>query len=385
MTMLPWIVAGLSLLFGAICLLVGRASRRRDKAREEELARRTQESDEQRKLLRTLLDASPLAVVLCADSGRIVFENEPARAMFFDGRSAEGENFLRLVADGPEPFRGALLGATDEMVGLTVEGRREIYHFARRSFEYGGQPHTLMVVRTMTREVARHDIDVLKNVVRLISHEVNNSLAPVSSLVHSARSILRGGDRLERLDRVFDTIDERSKHLSNFIAGYATLARLPRPIAQPVEWGAMVNRLAVLFPEATLEAPVGATGYCDAGQLEQALINLLRNATQAGGPATEVRLTVVPHEQGGAELCVVDRGAGFSPEALESALLPFYTTKPGGSGVGLALVREVVQAHEGRLSLSQRQGGGAAVSVWLPGRQRPSDPSVRARLTLTRA
>lgn len=342
-------------------------------------------NDEQQRLLRTLLDESPLAVVLCADTGLIVYENATARRMFFDGQKGEGQNFLQLVANGPETFRAALLGEHDEILGLTVDGQRETYHFARRTFDFGGERHSMLVVRPMTREVARHDIEVLRKVVRLISHEVNNSLAPVSSLVHSARVILTARERLERLDRVFDTIEERASHLAQFIAGYANLSRLPRPAPQRLDWSSMLTRLATLFPEASLHAPERARGFFDPVQLEQALINLLRNANESGGDKREVRLELAPEEHGAAELRVLDRGAGFTPEALENALLPFYTTKPGGSGVGLALVREIVHAHGGRLTLGNRDGGGALISVRLPGPDSEPDTAYRARLTLTRA
>jgi nitrogen fixation/metabolism regulation signal transduction histidine kinase len=237
----------------------------------------------------------------------------------------------------------------------------------------------------MTREVAAHDIDVLKRVVRLISHEVNNSLAPISSLVHSARAIVSSRERLERLDRVFDTVEERSRHLAEFIAGYASLARLPPPAPRALEWKSLLDRLSAMYPEAKLSAPEGSHGYFDPGQLEQALINLLKNAYESGGARDAVQLQVTPLEEQAVELNVLDRGRGFTPDALEHALLPFYTTKPGGTGVGLALVREIVHAHGGRLTLGAHEGGGAAVRVWLPGPGRAPDAEVRTRLTLTRA
>jgi two-component system nitrogen regulation sensor histidine kinase NtrY len=377
---LGWVVAASA---GASAVYFRAAAQRGRRALAEALSQEPVH-EEREQLLRSLLDASPHAIILCADSGRIVYENDTARRMFFEGSPAEGQNFLRLVANGPDAFQAALLGASDEMVGLTVEGHRETYHFARRSFDYVGQPHTLLVVRPMTREIARHDLDTLRTVVRLISHEVNNSLAPISSLVHSARTILTVGERLERLERVFDTVEERSRHLSDFIAGYASLARLPRPAPQHVEWRPLLSRLSALYPQASVRAPPDARGFFDPGQLEQALINLLKNANESGGPREQVELTLTPLPDEGSELCILDRGVGFSSEAMESALLPFFTTKAGGSGLGLALVREIVQAHDGRLTLACREGGGAAITILLPGLKPESDATRRARLTLTR-
>ena len=380
--------ASIASTFAAVALLLALAAlayAAHCKRQADQALREAPAKQERERLLRSLLDASPLAVILCTDSGRIVYDNETAREMFFEGRPAEGQNFLRLVANGPAAFQSALLGASDEIVGLPVAGQREIYHFARRSFAFAGEPHTLLVVRPMTREIARHDLDTLRSVVRLISHEVNNSLAPISSLVHSARLVLASRDRLERLDRVFDTVEERARHLSDFIAGYASLARLPRPAAQQVLWRPLLSRLSVLYPQATLSAPADASGFFDPAQLEQVLINLLKNADEAGGPREEVRLEVRPMSDAGSEISVVDRGAGFSSEAMESALLPFFTTKASGTGVGLTLVREIIQAHDGRLTLASREGGGAAITIWLPGLKRDTDATQRARLTLTRA
>jgi two-component system, NtrC family, nitrogen regulation sensor histidine kinase NtrY len=374
------VLALLSLVSSVMMLLRLRAARRAlafGAAREAELARGDQ-------MLRGVLDASPLAVLLLEDGGRIAYENAGARELFFEGRSCQGQNFLQLAAGGPEAIAGAVLGANDEMVGLTVDGQREIYHFARRRLEYAGQPHTLLLVRPMTREVARHDVEALKKLVGLISHEVNNSLGPISSLVHTARTVRASGERLERLERVFDAVEERARHLADFIAGYASLARLPAPMAREVPWDGLLSRLALLYPEARLHSTEDARGYFDPAQLEQALINLLKNANEAGGPHQAVALEVRPLPREGSEIVVVDRGRGFTAESLEHALMPFYTTKPGGTGVGLALVREVVSAHGGQLVLGAREGGGARVRVSLPGRSHGAELENSARLTLTR-
>jgi nitrogen fixation/metabolism regulation signal transduction histidine kinase len=358
--------------------------------RERAAERLVQGHDERRRaerelLLQTLLDASPAAIVFYADAGRIVYANQPAEHLFFEDEPAEGKNFLRLVATGPAAFRPALLGSDDVIASFDLEGQRETYHFSRRTFAFAGEPHTLLVVRELTREVARHEIEVLKRVVRLISHEVNNALGPVSSLVHSARQILKSGERPERLLRVFQTIEERAQHLALFVASYVALSKLPKPQPRDTPWEPVLARLAVLHPQARLACPPDATGYFDAVQIEQALINLLKNADEAGGPLDEVTLTVSVTPEGGTLLSVGDRGSGFSAQALEHGVLPFFTNKSGGSGVGLTLVREIVDAHQGQLTLGAQQGGGALVSVRLPGRAAPADPAARGRLTLTRA
>jgi two-component system, NtrC family, nitrogen regulation sensor histidine kinase NtrY len=160
---------------------------------------------------------------------------------------------------------------------------------------------------------------------------------------------------------------------------------LPRPAPHDLEWEPVLARLRTLYPDARFVASQGARGYFDPAQLEQALINLLKNASEAGGPLDEVALEVRSLELSGAEIRVLDRGQGFSADALENAVLPFFTTKPGGSGVGLALVREVVDAHRGQLTLSRREGGGAVVTLYLPGKREPTAKESLARLTLTRA
>jgi hypothetical protein len=123
-----------------------------------------------------------------------------------------------------------------------------------------------------------------------------------------------------------------------------------------------------------------------AALIQQVLINLVKNAVEAGGPRTEVRVQVERPAEGGWRVTVLDRGPGMTDEVMRNALLPFFTTTPGGSGLGLALCREILEQHHGRLRLARRVEGGMAISFWLPDRERPLpalDPGSRIRLTLT--
>jgi two-component system nitrogen regulation sensor histidine kinase NtrY len=336
-------------------------------------------------LIRVIADSVPEAVLFFSDHGVIRYANAVARELFFEGQTPEGQNFIRLVAAAPVPLREALLGDSDRLFSMELDGRRETYHVSRRSFTLEDELHTLLVVRYMTREIGRHEVEVLKRVVRVISHEVNNSLAPIASLVHSARLIAKNPEHSGKLERVFDTIEERALHLKGFLEGYATLARLPKPKPATVAWPDFLSKLGALHPRVRIADAPAKPGWFDAAQIEQVLINLLKNAAEASDadPVIEVRVAI--QEDGTTEIDVLDRGPGFSSEALQNALMPLYTTKASGSGMGLSLSQEIVEAHGGSIGLSNRSDGGGWIRVILPGRVSSGTADyTRSRLTLTR-
>jgi signal transduction histidine kinase len=203
-------------------------------------------------------------------------------------------------------------------------------------------------------------------------------------MVHSARLILDKPDHLPKLARVFDTIEDRTKHLQEFIEGYVRFARLPKPRLASTKWSELLGRIHELYPDVRVE-PTAATGSVDAAQMEQVLINLVKNAIEAGSPPEDVALSVVERDRGAVDVVVADRGSGMSKDVLAGALLPFYSTKERGTGLGLALCREIVEAHHGKIRLENREGGGLSVTCSLPGRDAQETQNVTARLTLTRA
>jgi PAS domain S-box-containing protein len=349
-----------------------------------ELLRAEKVDVEQREhLLRTIIDAAPMAILLLDGGGRIVYSNETARELFFEGKELEGHNFLSMLGEAPAPFREAVLGREDALFSVEAQQETETYHLAKRHFDIEAEEHVLIMVKHMTRELRRQEVDIWKKMIRVISHELNNSLAPISSLVHTARMITQQSTPEPRLVRVFDTIGERAKHLQEFVAGYAKFARLPKPRTDRVDLGTFTEHLRELAPYATVRGPSEGKGYFDVTQIEQVVINLLKNAQESGTAEGTIELETTLADDGATTFVVSDRGSGMSDEVLRSALLPFYSTKERGTGLGLALSREVVEAHGGRLHIENREDGGLLVRCTVPGQESVS-PAARAKLTLSR-
>lgn len=315
-------------------------------------------------LLETVVQNTPVALVLTDAIGRVAYANIASRHLFNEGRSLIGLDFSALLTDAPEALRQAVKSGEDALLNVEMDGSEETFHLSQRAFRLQGRLHRLHLFRRMTRELSRQEVATWKRVIRVISHELNNSLAPISSLAHSGAELARRGNT-ERLPGVFATIGERSRHLHDFIAGYASFAKLPIPQSAAVAWAPFVDGLAQ-HCHFRLATPLPAQpGRFDAVQIEQVLINLLKNAHEAGGDDEEVTLSLL---ETATELRieVSDRGPGMSEAVLAQALLPFYSTKRSGTGLGLALAREIIEAHGGRVLLANRDGGGLRVSLRLP-------------------
>jgi nitrogen fixation/metabolism regulation signal transduction histidine kinase len=342
------------------------------------------ERSEQVRLLKAVVESAPMAIVVYGDAGKIAYSNAEARTLFAEDQPLENLNFLRLVQSAPEGLQQAVVRDGDGLFTVNSDGQAETYSLSRRFFELGGERHTLLIVKELTPELGRQEVDVWKNVIRIINHELNNSLAPISSMVHSARLIAQNPEQMPKLGKVFDTIDERTRHLTAFLEGYARFARLPKPHPERVAWQPFLDNLQALYPQVKVGAAPATDGYFDAGQLQQTLINLLKNALEASTETPEVELAAEVAPDGSSTITVRDRGAGMSDEVLKNALVPFFSTKEKGTGLGLALCREIVEAHRGKLRLMRRSGGGMEISCFLPGRSTVV-PARTGRLTLTRA
>src|SRR5436309_13063054 len=187
-------------------------------------------------LLETVFEATPTAIVLTDARDRIVFVNRAARELFVTRGRYEGRSFSEILAECPEGLREALASGRDSLFSLDQGGEEEVFHVARRVFELNGRRHDLTLVKRLTPELRRQEVDVWKRAIRTLSHELNNSLAPIASLARSVRLMVGKPGHEERLGSALDVIEERAVHLKEFLEGYARFARLPQPVKQEVAW-----------------------------------------------------------------------------------------------------------------------------------------------------
>ncbi|MCI0417439.1 ATP-binding protein [bacterium] len=270
---------------------------------------------------------------------------QPAERLL--GRTAEELN-LAACLEGEVP-------RTMEMIFPGGAGRWEMH---RSTFRQGGLPHELIVLSDLSRALREEERQAWQRIIRVLGHELNNSLAPIKSIAGSLEDLLNRNSLPEDwkadTQRGLSVIGSRAEALSNFMQSYANLARLPQPKLQPVnvsDWVRHVVRLETQMPVEVEEgSPITIEG--DRDQLEQLLINLIRNAVDASAE-TGGKVRVGWSRSGThLEVWVEDEGPGIANPA--NVFVPFFTTKPGGSGIGLVLCRQIAEAHGGRLALENR-------------------------------
>ncbi len=265
-------------------------------------------------------------------------------------------------------LEGCLGGDTPRVAELDLAGAGAgKWEIRRRPFRLGGLPHTLVMLADISRVLRAEERQVWQRLVRVLSHEINNSLAPIKSLAGTMTALLdrprRAPDWEEDLRKGLEVISVRADALNRFMGSYARLAKLPPPTPGPVPVGDWVRRVASLetrVPVRVSEGPA-VTLHADGDQLDQLLINLVRNgaeAAQAAGGEVEVGWGL---RNGALEVTVTDGGPGL--QTTTNLFVPFFTTKPNGSGIGLVLCRQVAEAHGGTLTLANRAGGAGAVAT----------------------
>jgi two-component system nitrogen regulation sensor histidine kinase NtrY len=318
-------------------------------------------------LLDTMVQNTPVAMLLVAEARAatpIVYANLAARQLLNQGRKLEGHRLREILRTASPALVDALARGGDGLFTAGDSEDEEVYHLARRSFSLNGRKHELLLLRQLTLELRRQEVQTWKKVIRVISHELNNSLAPLTSLAHSGAELVRRG-QTERLPQS----SKRSKSARAIWRPSSSATRASpscrRRASKPAPGTPFVAQLAsqaafrVLAPSCrprrlVRPGPDGA-GAAQPAQ-ERARIGLAPEA---------VELRVKP-ALGMLRIEVSDRGPGMNDAVLTNALVPFYSTKRSGTGLGLALAREIAEAHGGRITLGNRDGGGLAVTMIIP-------------------
>jgi nitrogen fixation/metabolism regulation signal transduction histidine kinase len=322
------------------------------------------------------VEATALLHRVIAEVDVAIFAFDDAARLQLVNRAGE-----RLLAAGAERLLGetaAALGLADFLVGdvtLTLErtfpggpGRWEV----RRSiFREGGLPHRLLVITDLSRTLREEERQAWRRLLRVLGHELNNSLAPIRSMAGTLLHLLDRDppppDLTEDMRQGLSVIGDRAESLIRFMAAYTRLARLPPPCRIGIELSELIRRAATLetrLPVRLIPGPKIDLA-ADPDQIEQALINLIQNAADASletGGGVEVAWICA---DGHVEVRIDDDGPGIAnPDNL---FVPFYTTKPGGSGIGLALSRQIAEGHGGSLTLENRAvGRGCEARLRLP-------------------
>jgi signal transduction histidine kinase len=317
-------------------------------------------------LLRAVMAEIDVAIFAFDNNERLVLVNR------------YGERLLGRAADVLLGQRATELGLVDAL-RPNVSGVKDIsfpggsgrWEVRRRKFWQGGQPHGLLVLADVSQPLREQERLAWQRLIRVIGHELNNSLAPIKSIAGSLGTLLTRAappdDWREDMQRGLAIIASRADGLSRFTSGYAQLARLPAPNRQPTSLGAVVQRVAALDQRlaVALDGGPDVTVTADAAQLEQLLINLVRNAVDAAletGGGVAVGWAIDDDQY--VAVRVDDEGPGIHSTA--NLFVPFFTTKPGGSGIGLVLSRQIAEAHGGTVSLASRPGRGTRATLRLP-------------------
>ncbi len=315
-------------------------------------------------LLDTVLQSSPTALLLTDDSDTVLMSNPAARLLLAGGKKFDGSKLL--AVSGIAPGLHTALRTRQQGLIRLENSEQTVWHLSVSQFQLNQKQHWLYLLKPLTREIQREELNSWKKLLRVIGHELNNTLAPLSSLAFSGGQ-LANQQHNAALSQLFDTISERCQHLNQFVQAYIQFAKLPPPQPAAINWPRLINQLQDQY-EFELQGELPDNSWqADPQQLAQLLLNLLKNAHESGSAPEHIALRLLPQAD---KLCLIlqDGGGGMTAEMLQHALVPFYSSKAQGSGIGLTLCRDIAEAHGGSLSL-RNQPPGLEVTVTLPRQQ----------------
>ncbi|MDX1677974.1 sensor histidine kinase [Arsukibacterium sp.] len=298
-------------------------------------------------LLDTVLQSSPTAFVLTSDNGTVLMCNPAACQLLNRGKNFSGSKLASLNTLNRQ-LHQALANRQQGLIRLDNNGQ-SVWHLSVSKFQLNQQQHWLYLLKPLTREIQREELNAWKKLLRVIGHELNNTLAPLSSLAFSGKQIAEQRQQPE-LTRLFDTVSDRCLHLNQFVQAYINFAKLPPPKITEINWPRLINQLQDQFEFELLGDLPKRPWLADPQQLAQLLVNLLKNADESGSAPEHISLRCIERTDE-LQLQITDGGGGIAAELMNQVLVPFYSSKPQGSGIGLTLCRDIAEAHGGNISL----------------------------------
>ncbi len=346
----------------------------------ERLSQDRRSQQQQNEYLRTLVDTVPSALLVLQPDGTVELVNRAAHRLL--GETARQLTELPSVGTAAAEQIQELAAGTHRIVQL-ADGRRLLASAARFATP-GRPPRQLIALQRVAGDLDAVELKAWDDMARVLAHEMMNSLTPIASLSQSLDGLLRRAGPTDEVSAALETITRRSQGLLRFVERYRKVADLPDPQCQRLSMRTLIEHVERLIRPALEEraitlciqcTPADLAIHADPDLLEQALINLLRNAADAVAGATRPAIGLeCGIDRGRCVIDVHDNGPGLTAVQREQIFVPFFTTKPGGSGIGLSLARRIAQSHGGRITVLDRQPHGSLFRLSFPATAADPDP-----------
>lgn len=332
----------------------------------ERLNKQRIESVESQLLLRTVINHIDVAIIALNDENKLIFFNPAAQKLLQIENTQTGENELNLQLEQLSLIKSG----ENKVLPLQFSEQYGKFNIHMETFREKGEQQKLFFITNVSDILRSEERNAWQSLVRVLSHEINNSLSPINSISLTLKRFLDKNENIQdhkdNLLEGLSIIAQRSNNLKEFVNSYKQISQLPAPKQKLTSINKLVEKVILLFHKNTI-AVVSIQEielFIDPVQIEQVLINLIKNAIEASDTIAEIIIS------GGIEnamfvLKIIDEGTGITNQ--DNIFVPFYTTKKQGSGIGLILCRQILEVHNGKLSLTNRKSKkGCKVSITLP-------------------
>ncbi len=312
---------------------------------------------EQNHFLDLVTNASPMGIITLNDKGKVVFAN-PAATRLVGCR--KGDEFGKSTS----PLARRLMEIPHGKSNVIRLSDAEVFRGSHLSYMDNGYSHPFLLIEILTEEVAKAEKRAYEKVIRMMSHEVNNTVCGVNSTLESVAAIIGDEDDGDEIKSVINACQNRTSDLSRFITNFANVVKIPEPQLEHRNLNEIIADNAIFLETLVSPHGVSLTINLDESPLEtkideslfqQAIINIVKNSVESIGRNGEITITTNTEEK---SLIIADNGAGITPEVAQHIFTPFYSTKRSGQGIGLILISDILRKHGCTFSLATSDSDG---------------------------